>query len=63
MHMYIKKILIKKLIFYDSDENETRLPFYKSFSTFGNVFDGLCTQFFYLLAQIFFILTDNTFAY
>ena len=30
-----------------TDEIETRLPFYRSFSTFWNIFGGLCTQGFY----------------
>ena len=34
--------------FYDSDEIEIRLPFYRSFSTFRNIFGGLCTQVTYL---------------
>ena len=31
----------------DSDEIEIKLPFYKSFLTFWNIFGGLCTQIFY----------------
>ena len=30
-------MLIKRLIFYDTDETEIRLPFYRSFSTFWNI--------------------------
>ena len=40
-------MLIKRGIFYDSDKIEFRLPFYRSFSTFWNIFGGLCTQVFY----------------
>ena len=40
-------MLIKRYIFYNSDEIKIRLPFYRSFSTFWNVFGGLCTQVFY----------------
>ena len=32
---------------YHSDEIEIRLPFYRSFTLFWNIFDGLCTQDFY----------------
>ena len=41
--------LIKGWIFHGSDEIEIKFPFYKSFSTFWNVFSGLCTQIFYSL--------------
>ena len=40
-------MLIKRLIFYDSDEIEIRLPFYRSFLTSWNMFSGLCTQDFF----------------
>ena len=40
-------MLIKRSIFYDSDESEIRLPFHRSLSTFWNIFSGLCTQVFY----------------
>ena len=43
-------MLIKRWIFYESDDFEIRLPFYISFSTFWNIFGGLCTQVFYLSA-------------
>ena len=39
-------MLIKRLIFYDCDEIETRLPFYRSFSTFWNIFAGLSLKVF-----------------
>ena len=32
-----RKVLIERLIFYDYDEVEIRLPFYRSFSTFWNI--------------------------
>ena len=38
--------MIKRFIFYNSDEIENRLAFYKPFSTFWNIFGGLCTHFF-----------------
>ena len=31
----------------DSDATDIRLPFYRSFSTFWNIFGGFCTQVFY----------------
>ena len=34
-------------MFYDSDETEIRLSFYRAFSTFWNIFGDLCTQVFY----------------
>ena len=34
------------------DETEIRLPFYRSFSTFWNIFGGLCTQVFYSWAWV-----------
>ena len=34
--MYIENINLKLWTFYDSDEIEIRLPFYRSFSTFAN---------------------------
>ena len=37
-------MLIDRWIFYDSDEIEIRLPFYRSLSTFWNIFGGICTQ-------------------
>ena len=40
-------MLIESSICYDSDETEIRFPFYRSFSTFRNIFRGLCTQVFY----------------
>ena len=40
-------MFIKILIFYDSVEVEIRLPFYRPFSAFWNIFDGFCTQVFY----------------
>ena len=43
-------MLIKRWIFYESDDFEIRLPFYISFSTFWNIFGGLCTQVFHLSA-------------
>ena len=43
-------MLIERLIFYDSHEIEIRLPFYRSFSTFCNVFGSLCTQVFHSFA-------------
>ena len=43
---------MKRLILYDSDENEVRLPFYRSFPTFYNIFGGLCTQDFYSWAWV-----------
>ena len=43
---YIKNVN-QKMNFYDSDEIELRLPFYRSFSTFWNIFGGLCTHVFY----------------
>ena len=30
-----------------TNEIEIRIPFYRSFLTFWNMFDGLCTQVFY----------------
>ena len=45
-HIHIENI-DQKINFYDSDETEIRLPFYRSFSIFYNVFGGLCTQVFY----------------
>ena len=30
-----------------TDETEIRLPFYRSFSRFWNIFNGRCTQVFY----------------
>ena len=30
-----------------TDKTEIRLPFYRSFSTFSDVFGGVCTQVFY----------------
>ena len=44
-HIHIENI-DQKINFYDSDETEIRLPFCRSFSTFQNVFGGLCTQVF-----------------
>ena len=41
---------MKRLILYDSGEIETRIPFYRSFSTFWNIFGGFCTDVFYSLA-------------
>ena len=38
---------MKRRNFYDSDETETRIPFYRSFSTFLNKFGGLCTEVFH----------------
>ena len=38
-----QKKLIKRLIFYDSNEIEIGLPFH----SFWNIFGGLCTQVFY----------------
>ena len=45
-------MFIKGLIFYDSDETKIRLPFYRCFSTFWNIFGGLCTQVFYSWAWV-----------
>ena len=45
-------MLIKRWIFYDIDEIEIRLPFYRSFSTFWNTFSGLCTQVYYSWAWV-----------
>ena len=33
--------------FGDFDEIEITIPFYRPFSTFWNIFGGLCTQVFY----------------
>ena len=44
---YIKKMLIKRWIFYDSDETEIRFHFNRSFSILWNILDGLCTQIFH----------------
>ena len=40
-------MLLKRWFFYDSDGTEIRLTYYRSFSTYWNIFDGLCTQVFY----------------
>ena len=40
------------MIFYGSDETEMRLPFYRSFSTFWNIFGGLHIQVFYSWAWV-----------
>ena len=49
-------MLIKRLIFCDSEtdfyETDIRLPFYRSFSTFQNIFDDLYTQVFYSWAWV-----------
>ena len=45
-------MFIKRLIFYDPDETEIRLPFYISFSTLWNIFGGLWTQVFYSWAWV-----------
>ena len=37
----------QKMNFYMTDEIEIRFRFYRSFSTFWNIFDGLCTRVFY----------------
>ena len=44
--MYIENVN-QKIFFYDSDEIEIRLPFYRSFSTFGNIFGIIYTEVFY----------------
>ena len=46
-----QKMLIERWIFYEPDEIEIRLAFYRSFSTFRNIFGDLCKFFnFYTLA-------------
>ena len=45
-------MLIKRRIFYNSDGTKIRLSFYRSFSTFWNIFGGLCTQAFYSWASV-----------
>ena len=35
-----------------TNEIEIRIPFYRSFSTFWNMFYGLCTQVFYSWAWV-----------
>ena len=42
--MYIENVDQKMNFLYDSDEIEIRLPFYRSFSKFWNIFGGLCSQ-------------------
>ena len=39
-------MLIKRRFFDDSDEIKIKLQFYRSFSTFWNLFGGLCAQVF-----------------
>ena len=45
--IYVENVDQKINILYNSDEIEIRLPFYKSCSTFWNLFGGFCTQDFY----------------
>ena len=45
-------LIRRRIIFCDYDETETRLPFYRSFSTFWSIFSGLCTQGFHSLTWI-----------
>ena len=45
--IYIENVDQKMNFLYDSDEIEIRLPFCRSFSTFWNIFCGLCTEVFY----------------
>ena len=45
-------MLMKRSFVYHSDEIEIRLPFYRSFSTFWNIFDGLCAKVFYSWAWV-----------
>ena len=42
--MYIKNVDQKMNFSYDFDKIEVRLPFYRSFSKFWNIFGGLCSQ-------------------
>ena len=44
-------MLIKRWSFYDS-QTDSRLPFYRPFSTFSNISDGLCIQVFYSWAWV-----------
>ena len=44
--IYKNKMLIKRWIFYNSDETDIRLLFYRSFSTFWNIFGGFALRFF-----------------
>ena len=53
-HIHIENI-DQKINFYDSDETEIRLPFYRSFSTFQNVFGAgwsLHSSFLFMLMVI-----------
>ena len=47
-----RKCWSKDYFFCDYDETEIRLLFYKSISTFWNIFGGICTHFFYLWAWV-----------
>ena len=49
---YIENVDQKMNFPYDSDEIEVRLVFYGSFSTFWNIFVGLCIQVFYSSAWV-----------
>ena len=42
--MYIENVDEKINFVYDSDEIEIRLPFYRSFPKFWNIFGALCRQ-------------------
>ena len=44
--IYIENVN-QKIFFYDSDEIEIRLPFYRSSSTFGNILGSIYTQVFF----------------
>ena len=44
---YIENVDQKMNFLYGSDETEIRLSLYRSFSTFWNIFGGLCTQVFF----------------
>ena len=45
--IYIENIGQKMSFLSYSDETEITFPFYRSFSTFWNIFRGLCSQVFY----------------
>ena len=49
---FIKNIDQKMNLLYDSDEIEIRLYFYRYFSTFWNIFGGICIHVFYSSAWV-----------
>ena len=49
--IYIENVDQKMNFLYGSDEIEIRLSFYRSLSTFWNIYGGLCTQVFFFISM------------